>query len=145
MKRVTKERTFDCAHMLSNYAGKCNNLHGHTYKVRVQLATDELKTAGSHQDMIVDFNELKSSMEVLIMDKFDHALIISGKDFREEAEEALFNWAIKFHKKVLVMPRRTTAENMAAYIKEEFQKYYKDRYQISVQVWETPTSYAEEF
>lgn len=144
MKKVTKEITFDCAHMLSNYDGKCNNLHGHTYKVRVQLEGD-LKTEGSQRDMIVDFNKLKEAMQSVIMDKFDHALVISGDGLREEAEDELLDWAIKYNKKYFVMPRRTTAEQMAQFIKIEMQEYFKSEYEISVQVWETPTSYAEEF
>ena len=144
MKKVTKEITFDCAHMLSNYDGKCNNLHGHTYKVRVQLEGD-LKTEGSQLDMLVDFNELKSAMQLLIMDKFDHALVISGESFREKAEDELLDWAIKYNKKVFVMPRRTTAEQMAQFIKIEMHAYFKGAYNVIVQVWETPTSYAEEF
>ncbi len=144
MKKVTKEITFDCAHMLSNYEGKCNNLHGHTYKVRVQLEGD-LKTEGSQLDMLVDFNELKSAMQLLIMDKFDHALVISGDAFREKAEDELLDWAMKYNKKVFVMPRRTTAEQMAQFIKTEMYDYFKGAYNVIVQVWETPTSYAEEF
>ena len=35
--KVTKEVTFDSAHMLSNYSGKCQNLHGHTYKLQVTV------------------------------------------------------------------------------------------------------------
>lgn len=38
--KVTKEITFDSAHMLSNYEGKCSNLHGHTYKLQVTLKGD---------------------------------------------------------------------------------------------------------
>ena len=144
MKKVTKEITFDCAHMLSNYDGKCNNLHGHTYKVRVQLEGD-LKTEGSQLDMLVDFNELKSAMQLLIMDKFDHALVISGDGFREKAEDELLDWAMKYNKKVFVMPRRTTAEQIAQFIKTEMYDYFKGAYNVIVQVWETPTSYAEEF
>lgn len=144
MKKVTKEITFDCAHMLSNYDGKCNNLHGHTYKVRVQLEGD-LKTEGSQLDMLVDFNELKSAMQLLIMDKFDHALVISGDGFREKAEDELLDWAMKYNKKVFVMPRRTTAEQIAQFIKTEMYGYFKGAYNVIVQVWETPTSYAEEF
>lgn len=144
MKKVTKEITFDCAHMLSNYDGKCNNLHGHTYKVRVQLEGD-LKTEGSQLDMLVDFNELKSAMQLLIMDKLDHALVISGDGFREKAEDELLDWAMKYNKKVFVMPRRTTAEQIAQFIKTEMHGYFKGAYNVIVQVWETPTSYAEEF
>ena len=38
--KITKEITFDSAHMLSNYNGKCNNLHGHTYKLQIEVEGD---------------------------------------------------------------------------------------------------------
>ena len=50
--KVTREMTFDSAHMLSNYVGRCHNLHGHTYKLQVTLE-GEVETG-----MVVDFQTL---------------------------------------------------------------------------------------
>lgn len=149
MKSVTKEMTIDCAHMLSNYSGKCNNLHGHTYKIRVSIITENLIENGSSEDMIMDFNELKGIMQRHISDKLDHALIFSSEKYMEDAEQDLHRWAIEWNKKYVILPnKRTTAEDLASWIRSEIktpiQKIIGDC-KIAVEVWETPTSCAEEF
>ncbi|WP_301003238.1 6-carboxytetrahydropterin synthase QueD [uncultured Duncaniella sp.] len=151
LTNVTKEITFDAAHMLSNYDGKCSNLHGHTYRVAVTLSghPNTTKTA-SDSHMVMDFGDLKSIMQSEIMNRMDHALLISAEEFRTEAEGALMNWASKFGKKKCIMPSRTTAEDMAfaigSWVRDALQSRYhdiNDRLQVSVKLWETPTSYAE--
>ena len=130
--KVVKELTFDAAHMLSNYQGKCNNLHGHTYRVLVELEGLVVN------DMVMDFNAVKK-----YFDKFDHAIIFAGAAVREPAEVDLYNWACMYNKKHYVMPQtqRPTAENMAQLFEEELTTpSMKVR---SIKVWETPTAYAE--
>ena len=130
--KVVKELTFDAAHMLSNYSGKCNNLHGHTYRVLVELVGPVV------DDMVMDFNAIKE-----YFDKFDHAIIFAGHSVREPAESDLYHWACMYNKKYYVMPQgqRPTAENMAQLFEEELTTpSMKVR---SVKVWETPTAYAE--
>lgn len=141
--KITKEITFDCAHMLSNYEGKCNNLHGHTYKLQVIL---EGKT-NKNTYMLIDFNELKNILNQVVMEKFDHAVIFSGADVREESENELLQWVIKYHKKGFVLESgKTTCENMTPYIKELIKEELTERnlnFLVSVRLWETPTSFAE--
>ena len=133
--RVVKELTFDAAHMLSNYKGKCNNLHGHTYKVRIELVTPVAN------DMVIDFNEIKSFFN----DRFDHAIVLAGDGARDRAENALYDWVTTWHKKYYVMPKdmRPTAENMALIVATYFKETYNTDH-VGIQIWETPTSYAEE-
>lgn len=64
---VSKEFTFDAAHFLTKYHGKCENLHGHTYRLRVTVR-GEIQEDG----MVVDFLELKKIVKEKILDKFDH-------------------------------------------------------------------------
>ena len=109
---VTKEITFDCAHMLSGHEGLCQNLHGHTYKVLVTVGGQQL-TDGPSKGMIIDFKHLKYAIEVAILDNFDHAIIFSGREYRNDAEQALYEWAVGYNMRHYVMPRRTTAECMA--------------------------------
>lgn len=137
--KITKEITFDSAHMLSNYDGKCNNLHGHTYKLQIEVEGDvNTKTC-----MLIDFNELKEIINANIMRMFDHALIFSTPHCRDEAEEALYEWAIKYNKKYYVMLRgKTTCEYMAPEIKNILQKTLVG-FDVKVRLWETPTSFVE--
>jgi len=64
---ISKEFTYDAAHQLVNYNGKCENLHGHTYKLRITLTGDIDKSG-----MIIDFNLIKKIVEEKIIEKLDH-------------------------------------------------------------------------
>jgi len=67
---LTKEFTFDAAHKLIDYQGKCKNLHGHTYKLQVTIQGKIQKDG-----MILDFSELKQIVEQEIIFKVDHSYI----------------------------------------------------------------------
>lgn len=137
--KITKEITFDSAHMLSNYNGKCNNLHGHTYKLQIEVEGD----VNTYTCMLIDFNDLKEIISDKIMQKFDHALIFSDSSHREEAEEALYEWAKKYNKKYYEMSYgKTTCEYMAPEIKTILQSALVG-VDVKVRLWETPTSFVE--
>lgn len=70
MYEVTVEDTFAAGHYLRNYKGKCENPHGHNYKVRVTLAGQELDKAG----LLLDFKELREVMKHAI-ERLDHQMI----------------------------------------------------------------------
>ncbi len=67
MYEVSVDETFAAAHNLRNYKGKCENLHGHNYKVRVTLAGKELDAAG----LLYDFVHLKQVIQGVIQ-SLDH-------------------------------------------------------------------------
>lgn len=66
MYELTYERTFDAAHRLPGHPGKCQNLHGHTWRIRVKVNAEVL----NEQGMVVDFGILKN-----VIDKMDHGLL----------------------------------------------------------------------
>lgn len=70
MYEVTVEDSFAAGHYLRNYRGKCENPHGHNYKVRITLQGPELDHAG----LLLDFKELKLVMKPVI-DRLDHRMI----------------------------------------------------------------------
>ena len=70
MFEVTVEDSFAAGHYLRNYRGKCENPHGHNYKVRVTLAGQELDRAG----LLLDFKDLREVMKPVI-DRLDHQMI----------------------------------------------------------------------
>lgn len=70
MYEVTVESGFSSGHFLRNYRGKCENPHGHNYKVRVTLAGLELDEAG----LLLDFKLLKHVMRPVI-DRIDHQML----------------------------------------------------------------------
>ena len=70
MYEVTVEAGFSSGHYLRNYRGKCENPHGHNYKVRVTLAGAALDEAG----LLLDFKLLKQVMRPVI-DRIDHQML----------------------------------------------------------------------
>ena len=79
---LTKEFFFDSAHMLSNYDGKCGNIHGHTYKLKVFIKGTPLKNDISQDGgMILDFSKIKEIINNYILNKFDHSLITTKKEY----------------------------------------------------------------
>lgn len=67
MYEVSVEETFAAAHNLRNYKGKCEDLHGHNYKIRVVLAGKELDSTG----LLYDFVNLKQVIRSIIA-SLDH-------------------------------------------------------------------------
>ena len=70
MFEVTVDDTFAAGHYLRNYKGKCENPHGHNYKIRVTLAGKELDRAG----LLLDFKDLRGVMRHVI-ERLDHQMI----------------------------------------------------------------------
>lgn len=67
---LAKDFTFDAAHNLVNYHGKCERLHGHTYKLRVVV-----EGTPDSEGMIIDFIELKAIVKEKILSRLDHSYI----------------------------------------------------------------------
>lgn len=120
---VAKEFTFDSAHHLHAYEGKCKNLHGHTYKVEIGVS--------SYTDGIglsIDFGDLKKMYQRRIHDVLDHRYLNE-----------------------VLPPMNTTAENMVVWIfdqiSDEIKKKNLDLHLSArveyVRLYETPTSWAE--
>ncbi|HTV14654.1 MAG TPA: 6-carboxytetrahydropterin synthase QueD [Acidobacteriaceae bacterium] len=70
MYELTVERGFSSGHYLRNYKGKCENPHGHNYKVRITLRGEKLDHAG----LLLDFRDLKLVMRPVI-ERLDHQMI----------------------------------------------------------------------
>ncbi len=78
MFEVTVEAGFSSGHYLRNYRGKCENPHGHNYKVFVTLRGSQLDEAG----LLLDFKLLKQVMRPIV-DYLDHQMINDLKPFDE--------------------------------------------------------------
>ncbi len=70
MYEITVDAGFSSGHYLRNYRGKCENPHGHNYKVRVTLRGKELDASG----LLLDFKELKSVLRPVV-EYLDHKMI----------------------------------------------------------------------
>lgn len=135
MYSLKAEHSFDSAHFLAGYAGKCKNIHGHRWRVEIEVMAEALIKEGQLDGMIIDFGDLKKAVKDMV-DEYDHALIIQEGTMREETLSCLTEDGFKMIK----VDFRPTAENFAAY----FFKNMKDK-GFNVKraiVYETPTNSA---
>ena len=75
MYQLTTEHSFDSAHFLAGYDGKCGNLHGHRWRVLLTVQSETLREDRQQKGMCVDFAELKKDLRTEL-DALDHVLII---------------------------------------------------------------------
>ena len=106
---------FSSAHFLKNYNGKCENLHGHNYKIQVFLKRENLNSSF----MVEDFTKLKDELKK----------IFKSLDHKNLNEIDFFNM------------RNPTAEIIAFYIYQEMKKKFDNLFKV--RVWETEKQYAE--
>ncbi len=114
MYGLKTESAFDAAHFLSDYDGKCENLHGHRWRVIAWIEIDELQTSGQEKDMVVDFGDFKRALRSLVA-QFDHMFIVEECSLAPETIAALESETFK----LLVVPWRTTSENFARHFFDE--------------------------
>lgn len=106
------DTSFSAAHQLRNYEGSCGELHGHTWKVRVEVEASQLDEIG----MTIDFKDLKEKADSVI-GRFDHRCLNQISPFDEE---------------------NPTAENIARHVYVEIKKLLPDKINvIEVIVWES--------
>jgi len=75
---LTVEKSFAAAHQLHAHKGKCKNLHGHTFKVRVTVSGNDLDPK---QGFLIDFGDIKKELN-LILEEFDHKNLNDLPDFQ---------------------------------------------------------------
>ena len=122
MFEVTVEHTFAAGHALRGYRGKCENTHGHNYRVRLTLQGRDLDSTG----LLYDFVELKGALRQ-VADRADHQFLNDLAPFDR---------------------LNPSAENLAKYFYQEIDgRLAKQRPEngvrlAAVTVWETDTTTA---
>lgn len=118
MYEILVKADFCGAHNLKGYLGRCEDLHGHNWKIEARFKSDFLDDIG----MAVDFKVLKAKLKT-VLKKLDHAHLNKLKAFKKE---------------------NPSAENIARYIYTELRKAVKlkDVFVKSVSVWESDNSCA---
>lgn len=115
MYELSTEYWFDSAHFLTDYHGKCENLHGHQWRVTVHIAANQLADGSSDQgtsrDMVLDFSAFKRAVRAEC-DALDHTFLVEEGSLRPATMEALRSEGFS----LTVLPFRTTAENLARYL-----------------------------
>ena len=108
MYQLETSAAFDSAHFLSDYNGKCANIHGHRWTIKVSVYADSLADSGEKRGMVIDFGDLKKAVRSLA-DSYDHALLYEKGSLRAKTLEALFEEGFK----LIELDYRPTAENFA--------------------------------
>ena len=103
MYEVTVEAGFSSGHYLRNYHGKCENPHGHNYRVLVTLAGAELDETG----LLLDFKILKNLLRPVV-DYLDHQMINDLKPF-DEINPSAENLARYFYQRTSAQLHEMTA------------------------------------
>ena len=88
MYYLQTKASFDAAHFLWKYEGKCRNIHGHRWNVVAKIKSQELEREGQTRGMVVDFGNLKNDLKVFC-DYFDHSLIYETGSLKAETVAAL--------------------------------------------------------
>ncbi|MCR5742793.1 MAG: 6-carboxytetrahydropterin synthase QueD [Lachnospiraceae bacterium] len=107
---IKTEQRFDSAHFLSGYQGKCSNLHGHCWRVIIEVSQENLNMDTQTRGMIADFGSLKADLKELC-DYMDHCLIIEEGTLKKTTYDALIDEGFR----IVNVPFRPTAENLAKY------------------------------
>ncbi len=108
MYTLTTSASFDSAHFLKGYNGKCANIHGHRWTLKVTIQGMDLQQGGEKDGMLLDFGDLKQAVRG-IADSWDHALIYEAGSLQEATIAAM--QAEQF--RLIAVPFRPTAEHMA--------------------------------
>lgn len=132
---IKSEQSFDSAHFLKGYEGKCSNLHGHRWRVVVEVQGQELSQEQQTRGMVFDFGELKALLKGMC-DELDHSLIYEEGSLKVKTVGALLDEGFR----LIPVEFRPTAENFAQYFYKEIQSKGYDVHRV--EVYETPNNCA---
>jgi 6-pyruvoyltetrahydropterin/6-carboxytetrahydropterin synthase len=140
--KVAKRFRWEAAHRLPWHEGDCKYVHGHSYRMMVELEGEPTEDTPGGSSMLIDFKHVKRLVKPLV-DAMDHATIVAEDD--PELQAAME----KLGSKTYELPFDSTAENLATHVArrlgtdghEVLTKHGVTT--IRVKVWETETCYAE--
>lgn len=135
--KAAKLFRWEAAHRLPWYDGPCSHLHGHSYRMLV-----EVEGTPDERGMLIDFKDLKALVGPLVK-AWDHATLV-GQDDR-----ALYDACQALGTKLFVFPFDTTSENLCRYVADYLRDQAADVLaeqgitRVTIRLNETETCYAE--
>ncbi len=132
--KISKEFKWEMGHRLPFHLGKCKNLHGHTYKMRVEFDGE-----WDENGMVIDYYDVSEIISPLV-EKLDHSFMV------KESDTEVLDFLNKIESKKVVVPFETTAENITLYMLERIKEQVKSKQikKVKVRVYETDKTYAED-
>lgn len=146
MIEITRKLEFDAGHRIPNHTGQCRHLHGHRYQLEITVAGNlNDKSGDSDEGMLIDFGEIKAIANQYLVDKWDHAFLVSKFD----VTVLDFLLSIPNHKTV-ILDNVPTVENLAQsafkILAPLIKQNFNNRVFLSkVRLYETPNCWAEVF
>jgi 6-pyruvoyltetrahydropterin/6-carboxytetrahydropterin synthase len=139
--RLTKEFTFEMAHVLEGYDGPCRNVHGHSYRLKVTVIGSPITDKTNPKlGMVMDFGQLKSIVKQKVINRFDHVLLVKNDS------ELLKQCNILSLGKIEAVDYQPTCENLLIHIAELISSELPVEIKLhSLKLHETATSFAEWF
>ena len=139
--RLTKEFSFEMAHLLEGYDGLCREIHGHSYRLFVTVAGEpESDPRSPKYGMVMDFGDLKRIVNEAIVHRYDHTLVM-----RASERSTLLRKALKDHfDRIVETAYQPTCENMVADFARVIAECLPEGVSlVSIKLHETATSFAE--
>ncbi len=135
MYMLKTEACFDSAHFLTDYYGKCENLHGHRWRMVVGIESESLGESGTEKDMVLDFGVFKREVRGLA-DELDHTFLLEEGSLAPDTLACLEREGFS----ITTLPFRTTSENLARYA---YQQLCERGLPVAyVEMYETPNNCA---
>jgi 6-pyruvoyltetrahydropterin/6-carboxytetrahydropterin synthase len=142
--QITRRLEFDAGHRIPNHNSQCRHLHGHRYALEITLSGDLIEMEGaSEQGMVMDFSEVKSIANEILVSKWDHAFLA----YQGDRAVVDFLATLPEHKTVIlkVIP---TAENLAAeafrILDAAYLNTFGNQLRLErVRIYETPNNWAD--
>ncbi|MCX7735583.1 MAG: 6-carboxytetrahydropterin synthase [Candidatus Kapabacteria bacterium] len=132
--KIAKEFKWEMSHRLTFHKGPCKNIHGHTYRLLV-----EISGVPDENGMVMDYYDLEAVVNPLVM-KLDHSFLC------DENDQIMLDFLKANDFKYYVIPLTTTAENMARYLLEYLLQHFKkfqNLKELKIRFQETEDVYAE--
>ena len=141
MIRLTKEFSFESAHALWGYDGKCREVHGHSYRLFVTVKGEPIADPTSPKlGMVMDFGELKAIVAQQITDRLDHSFVMRRTAEAESLAEVMKSQFTN----VILVDYQPTCENMLQDFAARLKAALPEGVELhSLRLHETATSYAE--
>ena len=139
--RLTKEFSFEAAHALEGYDGRCREIHGHSYRLYITIKGEpESNPESPKYGMVMDFGELKRIVNEQIIDRLDHSFMMRRTP---DAEQIVAELGSHFRRVVLTDYQPTT-ENLLSDFAERLLGALPDEVELcKLKLHETATSFGE--
>jgi len=131
--KIAKEFRWEMGHRLPEHFGKCKNIHGHSYKMIVELEGEV-----NEKGLVLDFYDLENIVEPII-DKLDHSFLVYGGD------KEIITFLEKMNSKKVIVDFQSTVENITKYFLSEISKnkFPSNVSSLKVKIYESQNDYAE--